>query len=247
MGWEPWTGCYKESDGCTYCYYYGPYSKRFGQNTVVKTDDFYTPVETIYMPRKKITKYKIESGKNVGVCFTTDFFIPEADEWRIEAWNIIKQRPDLNFMFLTKRIHRFNVSLPDDWGDGYDNVTIGCTVENQEIADYRLPLFISYPIKHRLIVCGPILGAIDLSPYLDKGIESVTTGGESGRDARECNYDWILAIKSQCEKADVPFSFKETGSHFRKDGVLYNINPRMQHRTAREMNINTNNNTDINE
>lgn len=39
------------------------------------------------------------------------------------------------------------VSLPDDWGDGYDNVNIGCTIENQEMADYRLPLFLSYPMK----------------------------------------------------------------------------------------------------
>jgi protein gp37 len=240
MGWEPWTGCYKESDGCTYCYYYGPYSKRCGQNTIVRADDheFYKPLETIYMPRKKITKYKIESGKNVGVCFTTDFFIKEADEWRIEAWSMMKQRPDLSFMFLTKRIDRFNVSLPDDWGDGYDNVAIGCTVENQEIADYRLPLFSSYPIKHRFIACGPILGAIDLSPYL-KGVNSVTVGGESSRDARECHYDWVLSIKSQCEAVGVPFAFRSTGSRFVKDGVLHKINPKMQHRTAREMNINT--------
>ena len=43
MNWEPWTGCYKVSDGCSYCYFYGPYSKRFGQNTVYKTDDFDKP------------------------------------------------------------------------------------------------------------------------------------------------------------------------------------------------------------
>lgn len=238
MGWEPWTGCYKISDGCTYCYYYGPYSKQYGQNEVVKTDDFYKPIETVYMPRKKITKYKMESGKTVNTCFTTDFFIPEADEWRIEAWNIIKQRPDLNFFFITKRIDRFHVSLPDDWGDGYDNVAIGCTVENQELADYRLPLFLSYPIKHRTIACGPLLGEINLAPYLH-GIDHVSTGGESGRDARECDYNWILNIREQCEKAGVSFKFKSTGSRFRKDAVLYKINPKMQHRTACECNINS--------
>ena len=68
MAWEPWTGCYAASDGCKYCYFYGEYSKRRGQNTVVKTDEFYKPLETVYMPRKKVTKYKwvcMESGKNV--------------------------------------------------------------------------------------------------------------------------------------------------------------------------------------
>lgn len=236
MGWEPWTGCYKESEGCTYCFYYGLYSKRYAQNTIIKTDDFYKPIEAVYMPRKKITKYKMEGGKTVPTCFTTDFFLPEADEWRVEAWHIIKQRPDINFMFLTKRIDRFLVSLPDDWDQGYNNVQIGCSVENQEIADYRLPIFLSYPIKYRFIACGPLLGDINLAPYLD-GIKRVSTSGESGRDARKCDYNWILNIRTQCEKANVPFSFRSTGSRFFKDGVLHRINPKMQHRTAREMDI----------
>lgn len=39
MNWEPWTDCYKISDGCTYCYLYGPFSKRYGQNDIIKTND----------------------------------------------------------------------------------------------------------------------------------------------------------------------------------------------------------------
>lgn len=238
MVWEPWTGCYKISDGCTYCYYYGPYSKRCGQNEVVKTEDFNKPIETVYMPRKKITKYKMEGGKIVNTCFTTDFFIPEADEWRMEAWKIIKQRPDLNFLFITKRIDRFPVALPEDWGEGYDNVTIGCTVENQELADHRLPLFASYPIKHRFITCAPMLGEINLTPYLN-GIDLVSACGESGRAARECDYDWIINVREQCIKEGIPFEFRSTGSQFRRDGTLYRINPKLQHRSAREMGLST--------
>ena len=236
MSWEPWTGCYKASEGCKYCYYYGPYSKRYGQNTIVKTDEFYKPIEIVYMPRKKLTRYKVEGGKTVATCFTTDFFLPEADEWRTEAWSMIKQRPDLTFLFLTKRIDRFPVSLPEDWGDGYDNVRIGCTVENQETADFRLPLYISYPIKHRWIVCCPLLGEINLSPYLNE-VENVRAGGESGREARICDYNWILNIREQCQKAGISFIFDGTGSHFLKDGVVQNINPYMQKRVARDINI----------
>jgi protein gp37 len=237
--WEPWTGCYPTSVGCKYCYIYGQHAKRHGQNTVVRTDEFYKPLETVYMPRKKVTKYKIDSSdKTVGVCFASDFFIKEADEWRREAWNIIRQRPDLTFTFLTKRIDRFFVSLPDDWDDGYDNVEIGCGVENQATADVRLPLFLSYPIKKRKIVCAPLLGEVDLSAYLQK-VNSVVAGGESGRDARECNYDWVLDIRQQCIAAGVPFQFRGTGSNFRQDGILRQINPKLQRRTAREMNIDT--------
>ncbi len=236
MAWEPWTGCYPASDGCKYCYYYGLHSKRYGQNTIVKTDEFYRPIETIYMPRKKVTKYKIEGGKICYVCFTTDFFLPEADEWRIEAWSMMKQRPDLTFLFLTKRIDRFNVSLPDDWGDGYDNVRIGCTVENQKAADYRLPLYLSYPIKNKFIVCSPLIGELNLAPYLH-GVESVDANGEAGKEARECNFDWIISLREQCEKAGVAFNFRSTGTHFRKDGILRKINPYVQRKIAKEMGI----------
>jgi protein gp37 len=219
MNWDPWTGCYKISDGCTYCYYYGPFSKRYGQNRVYKTDEFDKPIA-------KTAKgaYRIPGGKVVATCFTSDFFIAEADEWRVDAWAMIKSRPDLDFLILTKRIDRFNISLPDDWGDGYDNVNIGCTVENQQTADYRLPLFLSYPIKRRFIAAAPLLESIDLSAYLD-GINHVTVGGETGREARICNYDWVLDIRNQCLKAGKTFWFKNTGSLFEHDGNVQKINP----------------------
>jgi len=76
---------------------------------------------------------------------------------------MIRQRPDLNFLIPTKRIDRFLVELPSDWGEGYDNVNIGCSVENQQMANYRLPLFLSYPMRRRFVACAPLLGPIDLS------------------------------------------------------------------------------------
>lgn len=232
MNWEPWTGCYKISDGCTYCYFYGPFSKRFGQNNVHKTNEFDKPIaKTI----KGIDK--IQSGKIVATCFASDFFIPEADGWRSEAWAMIKRRPDLDFLILTKRIERFNIALPSDWGDGYDNVNIGCTIENQELADYRLPLFLSYPIKRRFLAAAPLLGAIDISAYLD-GIEHVTVGGETGREARICNYDWILNIREQCVNAGISFWFKNTGSLFEYNGTIKKINPFKQNSLAKEFGIN---------
>lgn len=202
MNWEPWTGCYAASDGCKYCYFYGPYSKRYGQNSIQKTGEFDKPVL-----KTARGVYKIPSGKIVATCFATDFFLPEADEWRASAWSMIKERSDLDFLILTKRIDRFFVSLPADWGDGYDNVNFSCTVENQAIADDRLPLFLSYPIKRRFVACGPLLGPIDLSTYMH-GIDHVTANGESGREARECDYDWVLAIREQCAKAGITFWFK---------------------------------------
>ena len=230
MNWEPWTGCYKVSDGCTYCYYYGPYSKRYGQNVVTKIGDFDKPVA---MTAKGAPR--IPGGKIVATCFASDFFIAEADEWRAEAWAMIKQRSDLEFLILTKRIDRFPVSLPDDWGEGYDNLYIGCTVENQEIADYRIPLFLSYPIKKRFIACAPLLGRIDLSQWLHGGIDRVSVGGETSREARVCDYDWVMAIREQCVNAGVAFWYKNTGTLFRKDGETRRINPYKETGLAKEL------------
>lgn len=232
MNWEPWTGCYPASDGCAYCYFYGPYSKRHGQNTIVKTAEFDKP-----LAKTAKGTYKIGGGKIVATCFASDFFIPEADAWRSEAWRMIKERPDLDFLILTKRIDRFPVSLPNDWGDGYENVNIGCTVENQALADYRLPLFLSYPMKRRFVACSPLLEEINLSPYLD-GIDHVTVSGESGREARVCDYQWVLSIREQCEKAGITFWFKGTGSFFRRDGEARKVNPFKQGSVAKELDIN---------
>lgn len=232
MNWEPWTGCYKISDGCTYCYFYGPFSKRCGQNKVHKTNEFDKPTAKTAKGTDKI-----QSGKIVATCFASDFFIAEADEWRADAWAMIKQRPDLEFLILTKRIDRFMVSLPTDWDDGYDNVNIGCTIENQELADYRLPLFLSYPIKRRFIAAAPLLSAVDFSPYLS-GIEHLTVGGETGREARICNYDWVLAIREQCVNAGISFWFKNTGSFLRYNGNVQKINPFKQNSMAKEFGIN---------
>lgn len=153
---------------------------------------------------------------------------------------MIKERGDIEFLILTKRIDRFLVLLPSDWGDGYDNVNIGCTVENQQLADYRLPLFLSYPIKRRFIACAPLLGEINLTPYLE-GVEHVTVGGETGRDARECDYDWVLHIRAQCAEANKTFWFKNTGSLFRQDGVVERINPFKQSCMAKELGIDISN------
>ncbi|PXX78125.1 DUF5131 family protein [Dielma fastidiosa] len=231
MNWEPWTGCYMHSDGCANCYFYGPHAKRFGQNTIKKTDKFDWPIR-----KNAKGDYNIKGNKILATCFATDFFLPEADAWRREIWAMIRERSDIDFLILTKRIDRFMTSLPADWGDGYDNVNLGCTVENQKAADYRLPLFLSYPIKRRFIACAPLLEAIDLRPYLH-GVNHVSVGGETGRDARVCNYDWVLDLHTQCQAANVTFWFKNTGSKFAHDGVIENINPFKQTSRARELDI----------
>ena len=172
-----------------------------------------------------------------GTCFTSDFFIEEADQWRPDAWTMIRCRPDLHFHIVTKRPERIARCLPDDWGDGYDNVTICSTMENQRRADERMPLFRGLPIRHKAVICEPLLEAIDFKGLLGEWCEQVTVGGESGPAARVCDYEWVLAIREQCLDADVPFFFKQTGATFRKDGRIYAIPRRLQMSQARKADI----------
>ena len=155
-----------------------------------------------------------------------------------DAWRFIRERSDLHFVIITKRIHRFEVSLPDDWGDGYENVTICSTCENQRRADERIPLLLSLPIKHRKIAHEPMLEHIDIERYLESGlIEAVTCGGESGDAARPCCYDWILDIREQCRRTETSFHFHQTGANFIKCGKRYRIPRKVQMSQARKANI----------
>lgn len=194
-----------------------------------KTANFSLPVQ-----RNRQKEYKVEPGTLVYTCFTSDFFISDADDWRPEAWRMIKERSDCRFFFFTKRIDRMNECLPEDWGDGYDNVVIGCTVENQTMADRRLPVFLDLPIKHRTIGVEPMLEKIDISRYLSDKIESVSAGGESGAEARVCDFEWVRFLKDQCKRSRIAFSYHQTGARLLKDGRLYNIPRRLQHEQAKK-------------
>lgn len=231
--WSPWRGCKKCSEGCKYCYVHKGDAKR-GVDTsmIVKTDDFDAPIA-----RNRQGEYLIKSGQTVYLCFSTDFLIEEANEWREECWKMIKERSDLSFIFLTKRIERFLHCIPNDWNYGYDNVTVGCTVENQDRADFRLSIFSNLPIKHKNIICQPLIEEINIEKYLNN-VELVVVGGESDRNARQLDYNWVLSIREQCINRGVRFEFRQCGTHFIKDGKKYVINVRDLVSQARKANIN---------
>lgn len=193
------------------------------------------------MPLKKDRKgeYKIAPGSLVYCCMTSDFFLDKADAWRPRLWDIMRIRSDVNFMIITKRAERLMSCLPADWGDGWDNVSITCTIENQRVCDIRFPIFLKAPVKRKYIACEPLLGPLDMRRYLSNDINGVVAGGESGRFARVCDYNWILDIRSQCVDKGVPFYFKQTGTHFKKDGRIYTIDRKFQHSQARKADINT--------
>lgn len=230
--WNPWRGCHRCSEGCKYCYIHkGDARKGIDTNLIHKTKRFTAPIE-----RNKHGEYRMKGGQLVYLCFSSDFLLEEADDWRGECWAMIRERQDLHFLFLTKRIERFMDCIPEDWEAGYENVTVGCTVENQDAVDCKLKIFQQLPIRHRNIICRPLLEAVNLQPYLS-GCELVVVGGESDPKARVLNYDWVLSIREQCIQAGVHFSFRQCGTHFIKDGKQYHLHVRVLMSQARKANL----------
>jgi len=83
----------------------------------------------------------------------------------------------------------------------------------------------------------PMLSPVDLNSFFlgyPHQIESVSAGGESGSEARPCDYQWVLDLHNQCEDHGVGFSYHQTGARLIKDGKTYNIPRRFQHDQAKK-------------
>lgn len=217
--WNPWHGCVKCSEGCEHCYMYflDALRDKDGSEIYKTKTGFNYPLQ-----KNRQGQYKIKSGEHIRVCMTSDFFLEEADQWRNEVWNIMRQRPDVIFFLLTKRPQRIKDHLPHDWGDGWENIILNATCENQRRADERVPILLDIPAKHKGIMCAPFIGPISLEPYLSTGqIEQVNCGGENYDGCRPCYHDWVVTLSNECRKHDVTFCFLETGTKFIKDGIQY--------------------------
>ena len=219
--WNPWHGCRKYSEGCEHCYmYYLDAQKDKNGGEIYKTKTNFN------LPLKKTRQgnYKVPSGTTLHVCMTSDFFLEEADEWRNEVWNMIRFRSDVHFWIQTKRAERIADNLPFDWKDGWDNVTLCVTTENQRRANERLPILLEIPAKHKAFMIAPILSEVHIEKYLETGrFEQVICDGENYDGNRPCRYEWIKSLHDQCEAAKTPFDFIGTGNVFIKDGKEYHI------------------------
>ena len=199
-------------------YYLDAMRNRSGLD-IYRTSGFRYPLS-----KDRSGRYKVKSGEMLRVCMTSDFFLAEADPWREEAWDIIHQRPDVKFFLLTKRPERVADNLPWDWGDGWENVMLNVTCENQRRADERIPLLLNLPFKHKGIMCAPFIGPVSIKEYLPCGqIEQVLCDGENYGGARPCHYEWVKSLRDECMSYNVTFTFCGTGRRFVKDGKVYRV------------------------
>ncbi len=96
------------------------------------------------------------------------------------------------------------------------NVWLGVSVEDQKRVDERIPLLLQTPAAVRFLSVEPLLGPVDLFPWMPLGrgleLDWIIVGGESGPGARPCDVGWVQSIVAQCREARVPCFVKQLGS-----------------------------------
>jgi protein gp37 len=193
--WNPWHGCQRLSPGCAHCYMYRE-KKQYGQDpsTVVRgKTTFYSPL-------------KWKDPTLIFTCSWSDFFIEEADRWRADAWEVIRETPQHTYQILTKRPERMAENLPEGWP--WPNVWLGVSIENPRFY-WRASLLRAVPAYLRFLSLEPLLTAMPNLPL--EGISWVIVGGESGPRCRPIRPEWVTAIRDQCVRAGVSFFFKQWG------------------------------------
>lgn len=198
--WHPWQGCHKVSSACKNCF-------------IRNMDNF---------KLGPLTCNLIQPYTSVLVCLWSDFFLEEADQYRSQVWEEIKKQPEVIFIIITKRVERIIQCLPENWGDGYDNVVLSVTAETQDLVYKRLSLFKEIPCKHRWISCCPLIEPLDLTDFLqDDSFEFIECCGETGNPdvTRPTYYEWVQDLSEQCKRYNKRFSLMKIGLNFMYRGV----------------------------
>jgi protein gp37 len=163
----------------------------------------------------------------------SDFFLPEADGWRDEAWALIRQTPNLIWQLASKRTNLIAHRLPADWGDGYKNVWLGTSAELKKYLP-RLDALRKIPCALRWVDFAPLLEDLmpDLAEHVD-GFGWVNAAGETGCslvEPRPFNAQWAKNIRDLCKAKGIPFYFGHVAGRTRYpdphlDGVIYHEIP----------------------
>jgi protein gp37 len=212
IGWTDHTfnfhwGCHKVSEECRFCYIDG-IMRRAGRhpfNGPIRTKHWSDPAKWQRQAEREGRRFRIFT------CSMSDFFHPGADEWRPDAWTVIRDCPSLNWLMLTKRPELISARLPSDWGEGgYGNVWLGVTCGIASSL-HRLEILREIPAAIRFVSAEPLLGPLNLTPYLDGRFHWVITGCESAaKDKRRpMQIDWVRDIDAQCRAAGVAHFFKQ--------------------------------------
>ena len=201
--WNPVTGCTKVSPGCAHCYAEGIANRLWKGR----------PFEDVQVHADRVGQpLRWRKPRRVFVNSMSDLF-HEAVPFRFldAVFHVMRSTPRHTYQVLTKRPERMRFYMRDTRAPLAPNVWLGVSVENQRMADERIPLLLDTPAAVRFLSVEPLLGPVNLHPWLSGGINWCIVGGESGPQARPCELPWIGAIVEQCKAAGVPVFVKQLG------------------------------------
>lgn len=202
---NPWWGCVKVSPGCQHCYA-ETFSSRYGHNVWGPAKTTSRRIFGAQHWREPIKWNEAATANGRARVFSgsmCDVFEdhPTANVVRPELWELIRRTPALDWQLLTKRPENILDMLPSDWADGYRNVWLGTSVEDQQRADERIPHLLGIPARVHFLSCEPLIGPVDLSRYLmmraegaSTGIDWIIIGGESGPNFRPMELQWLANL-----------------------------------------------------
>lgn len=225
---NPWIGCTKVSPGCDRCYAETLATNRLGVAWGPHAERRRTAESTWRQPLAWNRRAEREGKRARVFCASlADVFDNQVPgQWRSDLWRLIRNTPHLDWLLLTKRPQNIARMLPGpqdnclpEWGDGWTNVWLGTTAENQAEADRRIPHLLAVPAARHFLSCEPLLGPVNITRWLTDGrdqaipeLDWVIAGGESGPGARPMHPDWARSLRDQCQAAGVPFFFKQWGA-----------------------------------
>jgi len=236
--WNPVVGCSKVSVGCDNCYAermanrladvalakanggplpepIGAYARVIGANGT-----WNTTIECI--EDKLHIPLHWRKTRMIFVCSMSDLFHGSVPfDFIDDVLAIINKCPQHTFQILTKRSERMKeyflgrhsqTMLP------LENLWLGVTAENQEMADKRIPILLQIPAAKRFVSIEPMLETIVLfeewlwsKPYLEssKLLDWIIVGCESGHNRRPCKIEWVRDLVQQCKTTGTPIFVKQ--------------------------------------
>lgn len=213
-----WWGCTAIAPGCDHCYAAALDKRTGGDYWNAKTKPRRTGVANWARPHAWNTLAEIEGKRHKVFCGSMmDWCDKDAPEGALDdLFSLIRSTPMLDWQLLTKRATLMNNCLPDDWGNGYENVWLGVTVEDCEYGFRRLAELNAIPAKIKFISAEPLL--CDISDIYLVDIDWIIIGGESGSNCRAMDPYWVDLLMGKCHLMGVPVWFKQWGGNTKDKG-----------------------------
>jgi protein gp37 len=212
---NPWMGCQHVSPGCDHCYAETMMDHRYGRVEWGPRGKRIRTSEANWRKPLQWARNARNGGhrKRVFCASLADVFDNRVElAWRLDLFTLIRQTPELDWLLLTKRPENCRRMLPRDWGNGYPNVWLGTTAEDQKHYDRRWQILKDIPGLVHFISYEPALGPLEIGSLKSRCPDWIICGGESGAGARYMKPRWARNLLEECEALGVSFFMKQMTS-----------------------------------